>query len=54
MQQDGEAHGGEPLRIEYAAARLPTCRASYRGQDAWSIAGFVRVHPGEGAACHWD
>lgn len=39
--------GGEPLRIEYAASRLPTCRASYRGQDSWSIAGFVRFHPGD-------
>jgi hypothetical protein len=47
VKQDGEAHGGAPLRIEYDAARLPTCRASYRGQDAWSIAGYVRVHPGE-------
>jgi hypothetical protein len=45
MQRDGEPHGGEPLRIEYDVARLPGCRASYRGQDAWNIAGFVRFHP---------
>jgi Family of unknown function (DUF6209) len=46
LQQDGEQHAGEPLRIEYDVARLPACRASYRGQDAWSIAGYVRFHPG--------
>jgi hypothetical protein len=45
LQRDGEQHAGEPLRIEYDPARLPTCRARYRGQDAWSIAGFVRFHP---------
>lgn len=45
LQHDGEPRGGEPLRIEYDQARLPTCRASYRGQDAWSIAGYVRFHP---------
>ena len=46
LQHDGEPRAGEPLRIEYDIARLPTCRASYRGQDAWNIAGFVRFHPG--------
>ncbi|MEA2230214.1 MAG: hypothetical protein QOD83_30 [Solirubrobacteraceae bacterium] len=45
LQRDGELRGGEPLRIEYDPARLPECRASYRGQDAWSIAGYVRFHP---------
>ena len=46
-QRDGELRGGESLRIEYDVSRLPTCRASYRGQDAWSIAGYVRFHPGD-------
>ena len=45
VQRDGELRGGQPLRIEYDVARLPTCRARYRGQDAWNIAGYVRVHP---------
>ena len=47
LQRDGELRAGEPLRIEYDVSRLPTCRASYRGQDAWSIAGYVRFHPGD-------
>jgi Family of unknown function (DUF6209) len=47
VQRDGELRGGEPLRIEYDVSRLPSCRASYRGQDAWSIAGFVRFYPGQ-------
>ena len=47
LQHDGQVRGGEPLRIEYDVSRLPGCRASYRGQDAWSIAGFVRFHPGD-------
>jgi hypothetical protein len=47
LQCDGELRAGEPLRIEYDASRLPRCRASYRGQDAWSIAGYVRFHPGK-------
>ena len=46
LQRDGEPRAGEPLRIEYDVSRLPACRASYRGQDAWSIAGYVRFHPG--------
>ena len=45
LQRDGELRGGEPLRIEYEPSRLAVCRASYRGQDAWSIAGYVRFHP---------
>jgi hypothetical protein len=45
QQRDGELRGGQPLRIEYDPDRLPTCRAKYRGQDAWNIAGYVRVHP---------
>jgi hypothetical protein len=48
LQSDGDLRGGEPLRIEYDPSRLPSCRASYRGQDAWSIAGYVRFHPGTG------
>lgn len=46
LQRDGEPRAGESLRIEYDPARLPKCRASYRGQDAWSIAGYVLFHPG--------
>jgi hypothetical protein len=45
LQRDGEQHAGESLRIEYDVTRLPSCRASYRGQDAWNIAGYVRFHP---------
>ena len=45
VQSDGEQGAGERLRIEYDVARLPTCRAGYRGQDAWNIAGYVRFHP---------
>jgi hypothetical protein len=45
MTRDGELRGGEPLRIEYDVARLPSCRAKYRGQDSWNIAGYVRFHP---------
>jgi hypothetical protein len=45
-QREGELQAGEPLRIEYDPARLPTCRASYRGQDAWSIACSALFHPG--------
>lgn len=44
--QSGPIHAGEPLEISYAAERLPSCRASYRGQDAWNIAAYVRFHPG--------
>lgn len=47
LQRDGELRAGESLRIEYDPSRLPACRASYRGQDAWGIAGYVRFHPGE-------
>jgi hypothetical protein len=46
LRRDGEPRAGEPLRIEYDPARLPACRASYRGQDAWSIAGYLRFYPG--------
>jgi hypothetical protein len=46
LQRDGELRRGERLRIEYDPSRLAACRASYRGQDAWSIAGYVRFHPG--------
>lgn len=45
LQRDGELRGGEALRIEYDQSRLPGCRASYRGRDTWSIAGYVRFHP---------
>ncbi len=45
MQRDGDQRAGDALRIEYDPARLPSCRARYRGQEAWSIAGYVRFHP---------
>jgi hypothetical protein len=45
VHEDADAGAGDALRIEYAVERLPTCRASYRGQDAWNIAGYVRFHP---------
>jgi hypothetical protein len=46
QQQSGTIRAGEQLQIEYAAERLPTCRASYRGQDAWNIAAYARFLPG--------
>lgn len=46
LQRTGDVRPGEPLHIEYDIARLPGCRSSYRGQDAWSIAGYARFHPG--------
>lgn len=45
VAHDATVRGGEPLRIEYDPARLPGCRASYRGRDAWSIVGHARFHP---------
>ena len=44
--QSGPIHAGERLEIDYAAERLRTCRAKYRGQDAWNIGAYVRFHPG--------
>jgi hypothetical protein len=46
QQQSDAIRAGEQLTIEYAAERLPDCRASYRGQDAWNIAGYARFLPG--------
>jgi hypothetical protein len=43
---EGELRAGEPLQIEYDPARLPTCRSERYGRPAWSIAGYVRFHPG--------
>jgi uncharacterized protein YraI len=45
QQQSDAIRAGEQLKIEYAAERLPTCRASYRGQDAWNIAAYARFLP---------
>lgn len=45
LEQDGNIHSGEPLSIEYAEERLPRCRASRYGRDAWSITAGVRFHP---------
>lgn len=44
-EQDGYIRPGEPLSIEYAEERLPSCRARRYGQDAWSITAGMRFHP---------
>lgn len=44
-EQNGDIRPGEPLVIEYAIDRLPRCRASRYGQDAWNIAASMRFHP---------
>jgi hypothetical protein len=46
QQQDGEIRAGELLHIEYDPQRLPHCRSSRYGQPAWSIAAYLRFHPG--------
>lgn len=46
QQQDGDIRAGEPLQIGYDPQRLPRCRASRYGQPAWSIAAYLRFHPG--------
>jgi Family of unknown function (DUF6209) len=44
-EQDGDIRPGEALSIEYASERLPRCRASRYGRDAWSIIAGIRFHP---------
>jgi hypothetical protein len=44
-EQNGEIRPGESLSIEYVSERLPSCRASRYGQDAWSITAGIRFHP---------
>ena len=44
-EQNGDIRPGESLSIEYASERLPRCRASRYGQDAWSITAGMRFHP---------
>ena len=46
QQQVGDIRAGESLQIEYDPDRLPHCRSSRYGQPAWSIAAFLRFHPG--------
>ncbi|HEV7450896.1 MAG TPA: DUF6209 family protein [Pseudonocardiaceae bacterium] len=46
QQQTGDIRAGEPLQIEYDPQRLPRCRSSRYGQPAWSIAAYLRFHPG--------
>ncbi len=46
QEQTGAIRAGEPLRIEYDPQRLTSCRASRYGQPAWSIAAYLRFHPG--------
>jgi hypothetical protein len=46
QQQVGDIRAGEPLQIEYNPERLPQCRSSRYGQPAWSIAAYLRFHPG--------
>ncbi|MGB6163575.1 MAG: DUF6209 family protein [Pseudonocardiaceae bacterium] len=44
-EHNGDIRAGESLSIEYASERLPRCRASRYGQDAWSIIAGIRFHP---------
>jgi hypothetical protein len=46
QQQVGDIRAGESLQIEYHPDRLPRCRSSRYGQPAWSIAAYLRFHPG--------
>jgi hypothetical protein len=46
QQQIGDIRAGEPLQIEYDPQRLPQCRSSRYGQPAWSVAAYLRFHPG--------
>jgi uncharacterized protein DUF6209 len=46
QQQVGDIRAGEPLQIEYDPQRLPHCRSSRYGQPAWTIAAYLRFHPG--------
>jgi Family of unknown function (DUF6209) len=45
QEQSGDIRPGESLSIEYAIERLPGCRASRYGRDAWSIIAGMRFHP---------
>jgi hypothetical protein len=45
QEQSGNIRPGESLSIEYAIERLPGCRASRYGRDAWSITAGMRFHP---------
>ena len=44
-EQTGDIRAGDPLQIEYDAARLPGCRSERYGRPAWSIAAYLRFHP---------
>jgi len=46
QEQVGDIRAGEPLQIEYDPERLLACRAYRYGQPAWSIAAYLRFHPG--------
>ena len=46
QHQIGNIQAGELLQIEYDPQRLPRCRSSRYGQPAWSIAAYLRFHPG--------
>lgn len=47
QEQIGDVRPGEQLRIEYDLERLSQCRAERYGQPAWSIAAYLRFHPGD-------
>ena len=50
VRGEQEIMAGGTLQIDYAPERLPNCRATYNGLDAWSIQGFVAVDGGAAEA----
>lgn len=42
----GTLVAGRPVRIDYAAARLPQCRGETNNLPAWAIGGYFRVNGG--------
>ncbi len=38
---------GRPVKVRYAADRLPGCRGEQNGQPAWSITGYWQLNGGE-------
>lgn len=43
----------EPVRVRYVTSRLPGCRGTACGAQAWGISGFARVGAGEAQTFGW-
>lgn len=50
VTQHGALVPGGQLRVEYDAARLPTCRNSQGGMDRWDLTAHARWNTGEGSS----